>query len=33
MAQFDVFANANSRTVKQFPYLLEVQSCPYDSSA
>lgn len=26
MAQFDVFANANSRTVKQFPYLLEVQS-------
>ena len=25
MAQFDVFANANSRTVKQFPYLLEVQ--------
>jgi len=26
MAQFDVFVNANSRTVKQFPYLLEVQS-------
>ena len=26
MAQFDVFANANNRTVKQFPYLLEVQS-------
>jgi len=26
MAQFDVFENANSRTVKQFPYLLEVQS-------
>jgi len=26
MAQFDVFANANSRTMKQFPYLLEVQS-------
>ena len=26
MAQFDVFANANSRTEKQFPYLLEVQS-------
>ena len=26
MAQFDVFANANSKTVKQFPYLLEVQS-------
>ena len=25
MAQFDVFANANSRTDKQFPYLLEVQ--------
>ena len=26
MAQFDVFANANSKTVKQFPFLLEVQS-------
>ena len=26
MAQFDVFVNANSRTVNQFPYLLEVQS-------
>lgn len=26
MAQFDVFVNANSRTMKQFPYLLEVQS-------
>lgn len=26
MAQFDVFENANSRTAKQFPYLLEVQS-------
>ena len=26
MAQFDLFANANSKTVKQFPFLLEVQS-------
>ena len=26
MAQFDVFVNANSRTLKQYPYLLEVQS-------
>ena len=26
MAQFDVFVNTNSKTVKQFPYLLEVQS-------
>ena len=26
MAQFDVFENASSGTVKQFPYLLEVQS-------
>ena len=26
MAQFDVFENANSRTVKKYPYLLEVQS-------
>lgn len=26
MAQFDVFENANSKTVKQFPNLLEVQS-------
>jgi len=26
MAQFDVFVNANSKTVKQFPFLLEAQS-------
>jgi len=26
MAQFDVYINANSKAVNQFPYLLEVQS-------
>jgi toxin CcdB len=26
MAQLELFENANSKTVKQFPYLLEVQS-------
>ena len=32
MAQFDVFANANSGTVKQFPYLLEVQSSLFEDA-
>ena len=33
MAQFDVFANANSRTMKQFPYLLEVQSNLFEDAS
>jgi len=32
MAQFDVFENASSRTAKQFPYLLEVQSNLFEDS-
>jgi len=32
MAQFDVFVNANSKTVKQFPYLLEVQSNVFEDA-
>ena len=32
MAQFDVFVNANSRTLKQLPYLLEVQSTSFEDA-
>ncbi len=32
MAQFDVFQNANKATVKQFPYLLEIQSDLFEES-
>jgi len=32
MAQFDVFENANSRTVQQFPYLLEIQSNVFEDA-
>lgn len=33
MAQFDVFVNTNSKTVKQFPYLLEVQSNLFEDAS
>lgn len=33
MAQFDVYKNLNSNTVRQFPYLLEVQSNLFEDSS
>ena len=32
MAQFDVFKNASTTTVKQFPFLLEIQSDLFEES-